>query len=662
VAGLLVNGKRDQALSLLVEQALPGQNEILGLLTQAIEFDTNKSKALSAQVNQKLDGSELRFGAIILIFISLILFMFFYIFRSSRKEQNLLQTNLLMQKEISRQLEVSTAKLSQFTDALSTFTFMLSPEGQVELANKAAANSLGVKPQDFNNDYFFDCHWWRYSQEVTLTLKKDIQRCALGEKIDKELEIQINESEFMAVRFILTPIFDHYGKVVNLVAEAQDITERKRSAEKISYQATHDSLTGLINRYEFEHRLSLLPEHAKAGGVHYVFYMDLDQFKIVNDTCGHVAGDELLRQLPALIQTHLSKNDTLARLGGDEFGIILENSHLETAIQTAKLIIESINDYQFYWGGRAFRIGVSIGLLEVSNNMAIDAGVIMKWTDLACYAAKDRGRNTYHLYRREDEQLLLREAEMGWVSRIEQALVEHQFVLYAQPIVAVNNEKQQTVKYEFLLRMQDQNGVIPPGAFLPSAERYGKMVSIDYWVFSKAIEVLSENPGFLSRIDSCSINLSAQSLTDDVFLNFLSHKLSQHPGLAKKICIEITETAVITNMTQAMHFIATLKEVGVRFALDDFGSGLSSFGYLKKLPVDYLKIDGLFVKDIAEDPIDFAMVKSIHEVGSVMGIQTIAEFVENDDVLRQLKIIGVDFAQGYGVGMPEPLADFLNVE
>lgn len=660
VAQLLMDGEREKGLVLLFESAIPEQNKVLVNISKALAVDELSSIKLLDEVNQKLDNVNLRFGLFIVMFVGVFLFILFYVYRTSRNEQDLLLSNLMMQQKVSNQLRVSADKLSQFTDALSTFTFMLSPEGEIELVNKTATSATGLKADSFIGKYIYDTFWWSFSQESMARLREDVREGALGNSVDRVLTLKVADDQFIIVRFILTPIKNAKGEVIHLVAEAQDITEREKTAEKVSYQASHDALTGLINRYEFEHRLSLLLQRSAGGGVHFVCYLDLDQFKIVNDTCGHSAGDELLRQIPKLIAPFIRKSDVLARLGGDEFGIILEDSNLKSATKIAQSIINSVSDYQFFWGDKAFRIGVSIGMVEVDDSMNV-SDEIMRWTDSACYAAKDQGRNTYHLYTPGDEKLMLREAEMGWVSRIEYALLNDQFVLYAQPIIPVSDGGLERISYELLIRLQnDDNEIVPPGAFLPAAERYGKMVAIDRWVFESAITLLSNNPSFLQSVNYCSINVSAQSLTDKDFLVYLLNKLNENDTLARHICIEITETSVISNMTEAMHFILELKALGVRFALDDFGSGLSSFGYLKNLPVDYLKIDGMFVKDIADDPIDFAMVKSIHEVGTVMGLQTIAEFVENEAVLAQLKYIGVNFAQGYGVGKPALLKALLD--
>jgi diguanylate cyclase (GGDEF)-like protein len=444
-------------------------------------------------------------------------------------------------------------------------------------------------------------------------------------------------------------------KLQQLLAEQQRISEQlDESTEKLSYQASHDPLTGLINRREFENRLRQLVQRSKDGKTHVVFYLDLDQFKIVNDTSGHHAGDELLREVSIIMQSYIRKSDVLARLGGDEFGLILEYCELNLAEKIAASIIEAVNDFRFRWDQKTFRIGVSIGMVQVDDSRN-NLREILQQIDAACYAAKDAGRNRYHLYLESDEELTRRKSEMDWVVRLDRALENNAFVLYAQPIAPTDQPGENRQSLEILIRMLGSGGKeILPGAFLPAAERYNKMVSIDRWVVSEAITLLSENPGFLQQVDFCSINLSSQSLSDENFLNYVIDQLSEHKGVASKLCFEITETVAINNLLQADRCIAILRGMGLRFALDDFGSGLSSFEYLKTLPIDYLKIDGMFVKDIVGDPIDRAMVKSIHEIGRVMGKKTVAEFVESEAILNELSIIGVDYVQGFAIGKPIP--------
>ena len=474
------------------------------------------------------------------------------------------------------------------------------------------------------------------------------------------LAIALLGTSAIFILFIIHLSGREQSRLGQMLTEQQRISEQlDKSTEKLSYQASHDPLTGLINRREFENRLRQLIERSEEGKTHVVFYLDLDQFKIVNDSCGHHAGDELLREVAILMKSYIRSSDVLARLGGDEFGLILEYCELNLAEKIASSIIEAVNDFRFRWETKTFRIGVSIGIVRVDDSRN-DLSEILRQIDAACYAAKDAGRNRYHLYLESDEELSKRKQEMGWVVKLDRALEKDAFILYAQPIVATAQSGESVSNYEILIRMIGKDGKeVLPGAFLPAAERYNKMVSVDRWVITQAISLLSNNTEFLQQVDFCSINLSSQSLSDLNFLNHVIDLLSQHEGLANKLCFEITETVAINNLLQANRCIGILRGMGLSFALDDFGSGLSSFEYLKTLPIDYLKIDGMFVKDIVSDPIDRAMVKSIHEIGSVMGKKTVAEFVESEAILNELSIIGVDYVQGYAIGKPLPLIELI---
>ena len=386
--------------------------------------------------------------------------------------------------------------------------------------------------------------------------------------------------------------------------------------------------------------------------------MDLDQFKVINDTNGHIAGDELLRQIALVLQATVRKRDTLARLGGDEFGVLMEKCTPLQAYRVADALQMAVNDFEFLWEGKNYRVGISIGLVDISSATK-NLTELLKQADSACYMAKDAGRNRIHVYQPEDSETTSRQGEMQWVSKINQALDEDRFCLYAQSIVTLSDQNDKK-HYELLIRMEgEQREVIPPGDFLPSAERYNLIGILDRWVIKNAFKLLSSHPEFLEKIEFVSINLSGQSVTSESFLNLIIEELMSSRIDPAKICFEITETVAISNLTKASEFISDLKKIGCRFALDDFGSGLSSFGYLKNLPVDYLKIDGMFVKDMVDDPIDHAMVKSINEIGHVMGMKTIAEFVENEAIMDKLKVLGVDFAQGYTIDKPSSFIDIL---
>jgi diguanylate cyclase (GGDEF)-like protein/PAS domain S-box-containing protein len=435
-----------------------------------------------------------------------------------------------------------------------------------------------------------------------------------------------------------------------------DISKRKQVEENLSYMASHDNLTGLFNRREFENRAErVISAIQQDGGKHALCFLDLDQFKVVNDTCGHTAGDELLRQLSNALKKIVRRSDTFARIGGDEFGLLMVNCSLGEAERAANKILGEVENFQFSWENQQFRIGVSIGLVGITD--ATDhLTELLKRADAACYMAKDLGRNRIHVYREDDAELAHRHGQMQWVTRINQALKENRFTLYAQKIVSLSNDAKQ--HYEILIRMIDTDGtIIPPGAYLPAAERYDLIDKIDSWVINNVFTLMTSHREFVQQIDFISINLSGQSVTNLDFLRTVIDKIENYAIDAEKICFEITETAAISNLNVATSFITELAKLGCKFALDDFGSGLSSFGYLKNLPVNYLKIDGMFVKDMVTDPIDHAMVKSINDIGHVMGMKTIAEFVENDSIRDLLAEIGVDYVQGYGIEKPLPVSE-----
>lgn len=438
----------------------------------------------------------------------------------------------------------------------------------------------------------------------------------------------------------------------------EDVSEARTLSEQLSFEASHDPLTRLVNRREFENRLRVLIDSARKGqSEHILCYLDLDQFKIINDTCGHFAGDQLLCQVAKLLQGSLRKGDTVARLGGDEFGLFLQHCDVEQALEIANGLLEKVKEFRFAWEQSTFCVGVSMGLVAITDSSGTLSDLLRN-ADTACYAAKDAGGNRVHVYQNDDTQLLKRHGEMRWVARINDALDENRFRLFAQPILPLQKERSDEIHHELLIRLPDADGsMILPGAFLPAAERYNLATRIDEWVIKSLFEYFAVHPDLLPKLGICSINLSGQSMADPDFFAYVVNVLIDNPVAAKRLCFEITETAAISDVANALLFIEEIKGHGCRFALDDFGSGLSSFGYLKTLPVDYLKIDGIFVKNIVDDPADRAMVKSIHEIGKSLGKTTIAEYVENEEIKRELVKIGVDFVQGYGIGMPVPLED-----
>ena len=440
--------------------------------------------------------------------------------------------------------------------------------------------------------------------------------------------------------------------------------KRVQAERRVHQMAYFDTLTGLVNRNQFELRLQQALENTNQSGLrHALLYLDLDQFKVVNDTCGHVAGDELLRQVAALLKTKIRENDTLARIGGDEFALLLEACRLECARQVANEILKAVAEFRFVWQNKSFGVGISIGLVVI-NERHDNTEEIHSAADMACYMAKELGRNRVHVYMEDDVKLARRHGEMQWVSRIKEALDQDRFFLECQSIVPVMDDPSQQQRWEILVRMREGDRVISPEAFIPAAERYYLMPEIDRWVVKKAFATFAKlyDVGKLHKEDAVFfINLSGLSLSDEAFFKFIDRQLDKYGIPPESICFEVTETAAIANLADAVKFMKNIKKLGCSLALDDFGAGMSSFSYLKAIPVDYLKIEGSFVQRMLDDPMDSAFVEVINKIGHTASLQTIAEFVADEAALMKLRLIGVDFAQGYGIAKPIPLKDMIIV-
>ncbi len=533
-----------------------------------------------------------------------------------------------------------------------TMVFNVTESGIILSVNRTGAKQLGMTVDELQG-----CSVFHFVHPDDLPIMHDLFGHCLAIPLSihkQELKQVCHNGRIIWVR-ANAKLVETENQQSSLLLVCEDITETHDLTEQIAYQASHDALTGLANRSEFDRHINQLVTLVRADrSEHALCYLDLDQFKVVNDTCGHLAGDELLRQLGDLLRKNLRRHDFVARLGGDEFGILMYQCPLNEAFQACEKIRDIISDFHFGWEDRSFNVGVSIGVSSI-NAISGNSVELLKEADAACYAAKEKGRNRVHVFLPDDEELALRQGEMQWVSKIQRGLEQNRFCLYGQPIVPISG-KQEKMHFETLVRYRDDKGlIIPPGAFLPAAERYNLASAMDRSVIGNLFKWLASKPDFLDNLSVCSVNLSGVSLSEDSMLEFISEQFNLWAIPTHKICFEITETAAIANLSSATKFINHLRERGSLFSLDDFGSGLSSFAYLKNLPVDYLKIDGFFVKDIVDDEVDLAMVRAINEVGHIMGKKTIAEFVENKEIFTLLNELGVDYAQGYGIGKPVPL-------
>jgi len=470
-------------------------------------------------------------------------------------------------------------------------------------------------------------------------------------------DVAVNSMKAGAQDYIMK---DNLARLVPAVErelrEVEHRHARKEAEQQIAYLVYHDALTDLMNRDQFNKQLEFFLESCRVHNYeHALLYVDLDQFKIINDTCGHVAGDELLKQIGKLIKHNLAEQDRLSRLGGDEFGILLWQCNQEHSLEIARKLHNAIKEYRFVWNEQPFVISSSIGVVQVSS-ASTDAEEVLASADMACYAAKDKGRNYIQVFDANDRELTDRRDQMHWASRIRRALDEDSFVLYTQAIVGL--AKTQRHK-EFLVRMRDGDKIIPPGLFMPAAERFKLMPLIDHWVIRHAFAHVKKclERGTTDPSDLFFINLSGSSLSDESFFSHIKLCLDEFKLPERKICFEITETTAISNLETASAFISEIRDLGFLFALDDFGVGMSSFAYLKAIPVDVLKIDGGFVRNILNDPMDQAIVEACNKIAHSAGLITVAEFVENADIEQCLRDMGVDFGQGYGIEKPKPLDD-----
>ncbi|SFN43857.1 diguanylate cyclase/phosphodiesterase with PAS/PAC sensor(s) [Dokdonella immobilis] len=490
-------------------------------------------------------------------------------------------------------------------------------------------------------------------------------KSADGEGIDWSRRMRPSEHRFLAedgstrwLRWTVSMVDGDVDGKERVFGVAEDVSEARRLSDEMIHQASHDALTGLINRREIEARLQRAIQSAGAiGEPHAFLFLDLDQFKLVNDTCGHLAGDQLLRQIAGVLQMHMRGNDWMGRLGGDEFALLLERTGIDEAIRIGQRLRRALAGSTFSWEGSAFNVTCSVGIVELQGADE-DVGHVLRAADRACYQAKEDGRNCIRVYHESDLAMARRREEMAWVGDIRQAIADGRILLYAQRIEALDGDGQ--LNYEVLVRLRDQKGrLFSPDAFLPAAERYGQAMAIDRLVMSMALRALEDHPDHLSSLNRCHLNISAQSIANPEFRKHVADLLDSSAVPARKLCFELTETAAIANLAHAHEFIEDMHSRGCQIALDDFGSGLSSFAYLKNLPVDILKIDGMFIRDLANNEVDPVLVRSMCNMARSLGKVTVAEWVEDRNMLALLRKLGVDQAQGHGIHEPCTLGDLV---
>ncbi len=484
------------------------------------------------------------------------------------------------------------------------------------------------------------------------------QALATGSRVNvgrRGMLIHANGDGERSIEMTVSPMRDAGGEIAGAVVALRDVSDIRGLTRAMTYQASHDALTGLVNRREFERRLEEALEAAHGGGRHVLCYLDLDRFKAVNDECGHVAGDGMLREVAGIIKEAVRDSDTVGRLGGDEFGILLVGCPLEKARQIADDVVRAVNDHRFVWKDKIFSVGVSVGLVEVTHESTSIEDIIGA-ADSACYVAKNQGSHV-HVYSAKDEAAARHRGEIVWLQLLQSALKDNRFELHAQPIVAIDVGSVGGPGLEVLLRLKDDAGTpVAPSEFMRAAERYRLMPMIDRWVVQTALTALGRGVIRLAPGRTLCINLSFQTLGDASFLEFVVDTLDRTGVAPDRLCFEVTENSVITNIEHARRFIGVLHGMGCRFALDDFGRGLSSFANLKNLSLDYLKIDGYFIRNLASDSVNQAMVTAMIKLARSLNFQVIAEQVEDLSALDSARRIGVDFVQGYQVGRPQPLS------
>lgn len=629
----------EEARKILISEVYPVQGEIIDYFTQLLNYQKSLIDGARKQANIDVkNATQFQYTLYLVTFLLAVLVAVFVISRTRNSE-----------KELFLEKEKAQITLKSIGDAVLT----TDQKGRIEYMNPVAEDMLGQVNRDVIG-LSMSAVFKAYDEGNEMWIADSIMRFLKDDHYhlpSNDIVLYKTDEEKINISINIAPIEDIQHKTLGTITTFRDITKEKTLAKHIEHQAHHDALTGLLNRHEFETKVGQVLELYSEETNHALCIMDLDRFKIVNDTVGHTAGDELLKQISSRMQQSIRKSDLLARIGGDEFALFLINVNTLDAQRVTEGILKIIREFQFVWGEKAFRIGASIGLVDAPPQISTYENLYHA-ADTACYIAKHSGRDRVHVVSFDDKGLLEKREETQWVNNINEALEQNRFILYSQDINPIGQNPELKLHQEVLIRMLDKDGeVIPPMAFIPSAERYNLMSKLDDWVINQVLDILANDESSTVY----AINLSGQSLADDLFIQSVLEKLRSTQIDTYRLCFEITETAAVSNMEKATEFLSELQNLGCTTALDDFGSGLSSFAYLRTFPVNYLKIDGLFVKQIVDDPTSRVMVEAIHSIGRTMNLKTIAEFVEDEQILNLLKEMGIDYAQGYYYGAPDQL-------
>jgi len=559
------------------------------------------------------------------------------------------------QQALNQAKERAQVTLSSIGDGVIT----TDANGDVDYLNPRAEQMLGIATNQAAGQAFETLCQFTQTRGNQM-VHRQLQDCLAGTDVKQWNEEPSSDNRTLrgsgdAVKLTMTPIRDAQNTVTGAVIVLHDISRLQQISREMHYQANHDMLTGLPNRRAFERLLAgFLEDSSTRSTEHALCYLDLDQFKLVNDSCGHNAGDEMLRQLTAQMASKLRAGDTIARLGGDEFGVVMRDLSLADAKAKAEILRAEIDAFRFRWEDKLFQLSASIGVAAIDGD-AMTANELLRRADTACYLAKETGRNQVHVYRADSDETRTRHGDMQRMQLISEALDNDLFALFAQVIQPLDVRRHEQIGVELLLRVQRDNGeILAPQNFLLTAERYNAAARIDRWVLHRALSLIAEKRAEHTGIGHYSINISGQSITDEHFVDYAREQIKSSGVDPRVLVFEITETTAVTNTQRAGELMRTLRALGCRFSLDDFGSGLSSFSYLKHLPSDFIKIDGKLVRHIIDEPVECAIVEAINRVGQAMGLSTVAEHVESAELLEALRAIGVDYAQGYHVARPVP--------